>query len=534
MAAQSRRGMEVIPAGKFKSLGKFTLPVFFISALVHANQTVTCYTSLKYEDFSAGGGGLAKLFREEPLPLIVDAYGRNFPREAHEAEKAGYLYPVGKKFDARVDEDGKPRADGRYLFVVARDRQGNRRIMVVPRFEFQKADGKYLNTHRTMFRKYPDTFGPTPYVEVMGEMELLNGIVYSYNNKAGTAYDVREATQPELFRRRVAIAESMGIDLGEAEHVVNYAVIEAAKNPADKFMPGRHIEEEDYINITKHYYENPVTKRLIEHYDTLVQKMYTLFPEHGKRRPTVPYPLDDVQKAPFNMPKADAAGLSVILHSSQIDRPATVLSRGLAREKDGALGFSRMLDRMNYIVQTEEARQQGKAMPSWEAFEKTYEKQHTEDIAQRRYDKLHEDTRRILNFGAVGEEAKGFTWKVEMRYQHYIDNDYTKEQVLRAQLLMGELRKRFGITQELGGPFDFKKFSEIKFSDEDPFEEHVAQKMIYELLEESEKKDGNPMRLFDEMYKRAEAANEDEIHLYPYPGLIVSAYLRALGAIPGN
>lgn len=507
-----------------------------------------CRHALGVEGSENGGASnptsKATTSRPDDLKTAVNPYGDGFVREAHETEREGQLYNVNENFNSKVDEKGNPRKDGRYLFVVARDIDGVRRIMVVPRFDFDRADGKFLSTHRSMFRKYRDVFGPTPSIEVMGEIEINAGTVVSYNNKAGTGYDPKEAEDPHLFEQRKAIAESMGIDLSKADRVVNYTpiAIEAEKNKEKARIPGRHIEEEEFVVRMKLLYEQPILREMIQKQDNLVQRAYALFPQNIEKNPKRIFNFKEEPLLSLGIPLLEQGNLEMTTSLSQDHGAGTMMANMLINNNSGALPFAKYLDNFEKLVLYLEAKKDGKTLsvPDWTKDQSDLPSRYLAQHAQSGEKTVNDTRQKILM--AEGrpdplepeKNLKILNWSLTPGEKHYLTSDEKRNEIINAQLLLEELRERFGITKDRGGPFDYKKFSEtMRFDEDNGFtEDHIANKMIYDLLMESERSGGQPLKLYDEMSKSAEAAPEDDMYMNPLPSTVVGAYLRILGIRP--
>jgi len=497
-----------------------------------------CRQALGAEGFEGGSGAALpnsiRSSQPELLKAVVDPYGKGVPREAHETEREGHLYNLGEKFDSRTDEKGKLRRDGRYLFVVARDVDGARRIMTVPRFDFERADGKYLSTHRSMFRKYPDVFGPNPQIEVMGELEIRKGIVLGYNSKAGTAFDANEAENPDLFHARKQIAESMGIDLSKADRVVNFAEIASLDVRQQGRALGRHLDEAAYVETVKAMRDHPMTKTLLKKYDDLIQRAYALFPDLNdpKRILDMNSPLlKDISSA------VDGTFL-VRLSSSQEDSPVVTLLGSVINREEGALEFARDMDIFEQIVLHGENMKSGKSTADQDrTIEKgPLEKQYAAmmlDSSDSSYknmrSKVFELSGKAIDPIAARKMLKVGKWIVQRQHE-FLLNSGQGDALMDTQFLLTHMQERYG-EDNFEGSFNFEKFSrEFQVLEDDQvFDEGVAKQMLHNLLLESSKPDGDPTGLYASYLQKAESAHEDDMYDNPRPDLVVSSLLRAMG-----
>lgn len=492
-----------------------------------------CHQALEKEGAENGGGaGVSKGTSEHPqlLETNVDPYGKGVPRELHETEREGQLYGLGEKFNSKVDEEGKSRRDGRYLFVVARDVDGARRVMVVPRFDFDRVDEKYLSTHRSMFRKYADVFGPHPQIEVMGELEIRKGTVVAYNNKAGTAFDLNEAKKPELFQARKNIAESMGIDLSHASRVVNYAEIVNLEPKEQAQELGRHLDEVVYVETVKAMRAHPMTKKLLDKFDDLIHRAYALSPEVDDPKRILSF------KSPLlkDFDEDVDGGFLVRVGTSQEDSPVVSLRGSIINREEGALEFARDLDLLERIVLHGENKKKGISSPKvasslWGPLEQEFASMlsdSTDTTYQTMRSKVFELSGKEIDPIEARKNLKVGVWRVKDQQRALLERGYAKS-LMETQLLLSNVQTRFA---KADGSFDFEKFSkEVNFLEEDQFlDEGVAKQMLYNILIESRKPDGDPVKLYDTYRKEAENAPEEEIEKFPNPSFVVGSFLRAL------
>jgi hypothetical protein len=262
-----------------------------------------------------------KLAHEFPvLPWVINPYKRGVVREPHESEMAGELYGPNVKINPKFDRNGKKREDGTYLFAITRDADGQKRVLMTPRFEMDRSDKKYLNTHRSMFRKFRRELGDDTQPLVMGEVDIVAGQILGYRSKAGSAYDAHEAFETNRFDERRAIAEAMGFDLKAVDptRLVNVArklaekdgriKVETSKDEVEIVLGipnGRHLEEEEYIRRTEIIYKNPLLKDYVLKIKKLMARIYELFPEHVEKNPIDPLNFDSPLMKEINVSAED-------------------------------------------------------------------------------------------------------------------------------------------------------------------------------------------------------------------------------------
>ncbi|MEZ4816307.1 MAG: hypothetical protein R3A80_14070 [Bdellovibrionota bacterium] len=501
-------------------------------------QGFICRQALQTEDHANGGGlpsSSKTATQTEFLRTNVDPYGKGLPRETHETEREGQLYPIGEKFNARLDENGKLRKDGRYLFAVARDIDGVRRIMTVPRFDFERADGKFLSTHRSMFRKYSDVFGPTPQIEVMGELEIRQGMVTGYNSKAGTAFDVSEAQNPALFNARKEIAESMGIDLTKADRVINYAKTVALNQNEQKRELGRHLDEETYVEAALAMRKDPTTALLLKKYDDLIHRAYTLFPEETAPKRIIR--MDSPLLEGFEIPKELEGPMLGDMSAIQEDSPVAMISGKVINNEEGALGFAKNLDMLEQILLYAENKKNGQATHNvdWETWKGPLEIQYTAMLKSSTNTTYQTMRSRLLELSEIKIDPiearkmlKVGEWPVKEEYKYLILSGQSHK-LMDAQFLISNIQERFKANDK-EGTFDFERFSkEVQLLEEDQLiDENVARKMILELIVESKNPNGDPVGLYHSYLKKAESAHEDDLYETPSPDFVISSFLRAM------